>query len=136
MTDIDAKVQSLAQKAVASSDPITGGTWAKIIMVIVVAVWTWYIKFELSDKEAELAKAKTDLENAKMDQQQALIQSQSKLLTDAENLSKQQATAKLADIAAKQKDLDAAIADHNARVGRVQSLANWEALNFLAGVKP
>ena len=70
-----------------------------------------------------------------MDQQQALIQAQSKTLTDSENLSKQMATAKLSVIAEKQKDLDAAIADHNARVGRVKSLQSWEALNFLAGVK-
>jgi hypothetical protein len=134
-TAIDTTVSNLAQKAVAATDPVSGSRIAEIVAVIVIALWTWYVKYELSDKENALAKAQTDLENAKMDQQLNLLKSQSNILTDAENLSKKQALDKLTAIAAQQKDLAAAVADHNARVGRVQALKNWEALNFLAGVK-
>jgi transcription termination factor NusB len=129
---IDDTVATLATKALAAQAPETGGIWYKLIIAAVIALWAWYVKSELSAKDAALAKAQTALENAKMDAQLALLRSRSKVLTDAQNLDRQHALALLEVVANQKKDLDAQVADHTARVARVEALKTWSDLNALA----
>ena len=139
MTDatlLDQKIQDLAKMAQGVNTAKTDNrAWIwQLIIGAVFAISLWYLRFQLSQKEKELAVAKTQLEIIRIDAQTALVQAKvDTAKADAEKL-EAEAQQKVIEAFASEAKIKEEIAAHEERKKKLEQIKNFEDLNKIAGI--
>lgn len=125
--DIQKKLDAL-QKTVQDKGSGGAGWVAAAVAAVVTLASAWYLKYQLAQKQKELAEARTALEQQAERAKEAAAAAQMKVHAD-------EAAEALAD-AQKQLDAQAGLEKaHQMRVAQLAQIKNWADLNKAAGVK-
>lgn len=134
---LDTKLQDLAKLAKSVDTAKTDGKgWIwQLIAGFLITIGAWWLRYQLSQKEKELAALKTELENQKLDARNAAIQAKVEAnVAEAKKL-EESAKASIAAADAAEATLEMERAAHAERVKRLEQIKNFEDLNRLAGIK-
>jgi len=132
MTELDFQLSALAKATLSSKDDSIPWPW-RLIAGLIAALGLAWLRFQLSQKEEELARARAELEKERFESQWDLVKAHVGTLDEqAERGAKEglsHADAALAGLAT----AEARFASQKAEV---EKLASFEDLNRLAGITP
>jgi len=136
MNNLDQKIQDLAKLAQGVNTAKTDNkSWIwQVIVGALFAISLWYLRFQLAQKEKELAAVKTELEGKRIDAQIALTQTK---IDDANANAKKlqdEAQQKVMKAFASEAKIKEEIVAHEERKKKLAQIENFEDLNKIAGI--
>jgi Tfp pilus assembly protein PilF len=130
---IDKKIKDLADTALKLGDENQSWIW-KLIGTIMLGISLWYLRNELEEKTAELAKARTELALQKLEAQQKLAQARFQELQLGAKGAEEVAKKELAAVLERETQIRTAEEVHRKRVEQIEKIRDWKNLNKDAGV--
>jgi len=132
MTDLESLISSLARSALTSKDATVAWPW-RLFAGLAVALGLVWLRWQLGQKEEELARVRADLEREQFQSKWDLVKARVGTLDlAAEQVAREALTHANAALAG----LGAAEAAFQIQKSAVEKLASFEELNRLAGVAP
>jgi hypothetical protein len=132
MTDFESLISSLARSALTSKDATVAWPW-RLFAGLVATLGLLWLRWQLGQKEKELARARADLEREQFQSKWDLVKAHVGTLDLA---AEQAAREALTHANAALAGLGAAEAAFQAQKSAVEKLASFEDLNRFAGVAP
>jgi hypothetical protein len=130
VNNLESLLSSLAKAALSSKDDTIAWPW-KLLAGIVVAVGVFWLRWQLAQKEEELAHARAELEKERFESQWDLVKAHVGTLNEEAERGAKEA---LAHADAALAGLATAEARFASQKTAVEKLASFEDLNRLAGV--
>lgn len=130
--EFEQQIQELAQKALGTKDGSLSW-WERIVAFIVIFAGLWWTKYQLAQRERQLAEAKAKLAQIEREVEWQKTKAAAGALSEQAKAELEKAELELKDMAAGHAER---VTKLEAAKKAVAAISNWEDLNKLAGRTP